>query len=169
MSAAPESFVVDLATRIVSMGKIHDHANRGAPIPPGWALDAEGEPTTDDAAATRRALSPFGGAKGYALGLAFEVLVASLTGSALGRDVRGTLDSDHPATKGDVFIVLNPAAADAALVGGVLDLVRASPPQDPARPVRIPGARAARRERESGNGDIDLPPALWARIQDLAR
>ena len=39
--------VLDMATGLVSMGKIHDHANRGAPIPLGWALDENGDPTTD--------------------------------------------------------------------------------------------------------------------------
>ena len=87
-----EVFMMDTATGVVSMGEIHDHANRGEPIPPGWAVDAEGHPTTDAAAAKDGAIAPFGGPKGYALGLAFELLVTSLAGAAIGRDVTGTLD-----------------------------------------------------------------------------
>ncbi len=63
--ASPEPLVLDMATSLVSMGKIHDHANRGEPIPRGWALDAQGRPTTDAAAAKAGAIAPFGGAKGY--------------------------------------------------------------------------------------------------------
>ena len=77
---SPHPMVLDMATGLVSMGKIHDHANRNAPIPLGWALDENGDPTTDAAAAKKGAIAPFGGPKGYALGLAFEVLVSSLAG-----------------------------------------------------------------------------------------
>jgi len=82
--ADPTPMVLDMATGLVSMGKIHDHANRGAPIPLGWALDEKGDPTTDASAAKKGAIAPFGGPKGYALGIAFEVLVASLAASAIG-------------------------------------------------------------------------------------
>src|SRR3954471_659896 len=80
--SSPSPMVLDMATGLVSMGKIHDHANRGAPIPLGWALDENGDPTTDASAAKKGAIAPFGGPKGYALGIAFEVLVASLAASA---------------------------------------------------------------------------------------
>ncbi|HKB97013.1 MAG TPA: Ldh family oxidoreductase, partial [Rhizomicrobium sp.] len=63
--ASPHPMVLDMATGLVSMGKIHDHANRGAPIPLGWALDENGDPTTDASAAKKGAIAPFGGAKGY--------------------------------------------------------------------------------------------------------
>ena len=86
--ADPTPLVMDMATGLVSMGKIHDHANRHEPIPPNWALDENGDPTTDAVAAKKGAIAPFGGAKGYALGLAFEVLVASLASSAIGTAVK---------------------------------------------------------------------------------
>src|SRR4029077_2980178 len=44
--AQPWPFVVDVATSVVSMGKIYDHALRGQSIPQGWALDRDGNPTT---------------------------------------------------------------------------------------------------------------------------
>ena len=90
-----DPFVMDTATSVVSMGEIHDRANRGQAIPLGWALDAEGNATTDAEAAKRGAIAPFGEAKGYALGLAFELLVASLSGAALGTDVQGTVSYTH--------------------------------------------------------------------------
>ena len=136
--------VLDMATGLVSMGKIHDHANRGAPIPLGWALDENGDPTTDAAAAKKGAIAPFGGPKGYALGMAFEVLVASLAASAIGTDVKGTLDSVNVCNKGDIFIVIAPPHAEAAraLVSGYLDDIRAAAPADPEHPVLAPGDRA---------------------------
>lgn len=162
--AQPAPFVLDMATSIVSMGKIHDHANRGEAIPLGWALDAAGEPTTDAVAAKSGAIAPFGGAKGYALGLAFEVLVASLTGAAIGRDVTGTLDSETVCNKGDVFIIAEPAKGAGAVVSRFLDAVRGSQPADPAHGVRVPGDRL----RGSRQSELEIPALIWARINALA-
>ncbi|WP_371786620.1 Ldh family oxidoreductase [Streptosporangium subroseum] len=80
------------------------------PPAPGDAVDSAGVRATDAAAAVDGAISPFGGPKGYALGLMIEVLVATLTRTALGDDVRGTLDPTDPPTKGDVFIAMDPRA-----------------------------------------------------------
>lgn len=165
--AQPHPFVMDMATGLVSMGKIHDHAHRGAPLPEGWALDADGNPTSDADAAKTGAIAPFGGPKGYALGLAFEVLVAALTGTATGRDVAGTLDSTQVCNKGDVFIVAEPTGPVEAISRYLQD-VRATEPSDPARPVLVPGDRALRtREAAAANG-LDVAPDVWKRINALA-
>ncbi|RUT34561.1 Ldh family oxidoreductase [Arsenicitalea aurantiaca] len=166
--AHPDPFVFDMATSIVAMGRIHDHAARGEPIPEGWALDAEGNPTTDAARARDGALAPFGGPKGYALGLAFEVLVGSLTACALGPAVKGTLDSTAPCNKGDIFIVLEPATGAASAISAFLEEVRQSPPADPDRPVRVPGDRANQTHAMRQQGDIPLPDAVWQPILRLA-
>ncbi|MDR5758930.1 Ldh family oxidoreductase [Caballeronia sp. LZ035] len=167
--AQPRPFVLDMATSLVSMGQIHDHANRRAPLVPGWALDANGDPTTDAAAARDGAIAPFGGPKGYALGLALEVLVASLTDSAIGRDVRGTLDATQICNKGDVFIVLEPAGSAAGVsVSAYLDAIRACEPADPGRPVVVPGDRAqVARERSLAAG-LSIPDGVWQDIVELA-
>jgi LDH2 family malate/lactate/ureidoglycolate dehydrogenase len=158
-----------MATSLVSMGQIHDHAHRGAPLPKDWALDAAGDPTTDAEAAKHGAIAPFGGPKGYALGLALEVLVTGLTGAAIGTDVRGTLDADQPCNKGDVFIVIEPSAsAAAANLGAYLDAIRACPPARPDAPVVVPGDRArASREQRLARG-ISLPRPVWSAIAALA-
>ncbi len=145
--ATPEPLVLDMATSLVSMGKIHDHANRGEPIPEGWALDAQGNPTTDANAAKAGAIAPFGGAKGYALGLALELLIASLTGSAIGTAVHGTLDSDHVCNKGDLFIVISPpkSASVTAAIRAYLDQIRDSGDPGAGRLSQSPPTVRARR------------------------
>ncbi|WP_102225906.1 Ldh family oxidoreductase [Acidimangrovimonas sediminis] len=160
---ADRPFVVDLATSRVSMGKIHDHANRGAPIPAGWALDAAGDPTTDATAAKSGAIAPFGEAKGYALGLGFELLVGALTGCALGDAVRGTLDSKIPANKGDLFIVLEPNGRMAGALSLYLDQIRASAPLDPGKPVRVPGDRPDAPDAPHAV-EFTLPRQIWESI-----
>jgi L-2-hydroxycarboxylate dehydrogenase (NAD+) len=141
--AEPLPFVLDMATGLISMGQVHDYAHRNQPLQPGWALDGDGEPTTNAAAAKEGAIAPFGDAKGYALGLAFEVLVASLTGTALGRDVKGTLDASNICNKGDVFIVIEPASSTMTTsISQYLDAIRQCAPADPKKPVVVPGDRA---------------------------
>lgn len=166
--ARPDAFVLDMATSLVSMGKIHDHANRGLPIPAGWAVDAAGRPTTDAEAAKKGAIAPFGGAKGYGLGLGFELLVTALAGSAIGTDVVGTLDSTEPCNKGDVFIVIQPRTPSSALIDDYLQALRASPTIDPDRPVRIPGDRGRKAQGLRKQGEIEVDGGVWARIEQLA-
>ena len=168
--SSPHPMVLDMATGLVSMGKIHDHANRGAPIPLGWALDENGDPTTDASAAKKGAIAPFGGAKGYALGIAFEVLVASLAASAIGTEVKGTLDSVNVSNKGDLFIVIAPPHAQAAkaLVTEYLDSIRAAAPADPEHPVLAPGDRAHKVRAQSEKRGVYLDDGLWNDLQKLA-
>ncbi|MEV0757933.1 Ldh family oxidoreductase [Streptosporangium sp. NPDC050280] len=80
------------------------------PPAPGDTVDSADVRATDAAAAVDGAISPFGGPKGHALGLMIGVLVATLTRTALGDDVRGTLDPADPPTEGDVLIAMDPRA-----------------------------------------------------------
>jgi len=163
-----EPFVLDLATSIVSMGKINNHATRGEPIPSGWAVDADGRQTTDPQAAKSGAIAPFGDAKGYGLGLAIELLVAVLAGSDLAPDVHGTLDDTHIANKGDLLVLIAPSAGMGSFpaLAAYLDRLRLSRPLDPARPVAVPGdgARARRAAAQTG---IELPQSLFEHLMAL--
>jgi LDH2 family malate/lactate/ureidoglycolate dehydrogenase len=169
--SSPQPFVLDMATGVVSMGKVIDHRNRGVPLEPGWALDAEGNPTVDAAAGADGAVAPFGGPKGYGLGLAFELLVASLTGSALGRAVGGTLDTATVCNKGDVFLCLDPGVFGvpdvAERVAAYLDEVRDTRPQQGFDRVLVPGDRArAERERRLSEGVV-VADSVWESLQEL--
>jgi LDH2 family malate/lactate/ureidoglycolate dehydrogenase len=158
-------FMMDTATGTVSMGEIHDHAHRKAPIPPHWALDADGNPTTDAEAAKMGAIAPFGQAKGYALGLAFELLVSSLAGAAIGTCVRGTLDETAVCNKGDVFIII-----DGPHYGlkTYLDEIRNMDPAAGFDRVLIPGERGrACREQRLRDG-VPVADEVWDRMQILA-
>jgi L-2-hydroxycarboxylate dehydrogenase (NAD+) len=162
-----DPFVMDTATSRVSMGEIHDYANRREPIPPDWALDAEGRRTTDPEAAKQGAIAPFGQAKGYALGLAFELLVSALSGAALGTDVHGTLDATHLSNKGDVFIVIEgPRTAGLA---AYLELIRSAQPAEGFDRVLVPGERGRANRAERRANGVPIADAVWQRIQQLAQ
>ncbi|OZI70944.1 Ldh family oxidoreductase [Bordetella genomosp. 12] len=166
--AEPAPFVMDMATGLISMGKVHDYAHRNLPLEPGWALDAEGEPTVDAQAAKQGAIAPFGQAKGYALGLAFEVLVGSLTASAMGREVQGTLDSTQVCNKGDVFIVMEPASGVGAAVAAYLDEIRRCTPAKADAPVVVPGDGARRRRAANVERGISMATDVWNTLERLA-
>ncbi|RAZ84800.1 Ldh family oxidoreductase [Mesorhizobium hawassense] len=158
-------FMMDAATSVVSMGEIHDHANRNEPIPPHWALDAQGNPTTDAKEARKGSIAPFGQAKGYALGIAFELLVSSLAGAAIGREVSGTLDDTSVCNKGDVFIVIDGPHRD---LQAYLQEIRSMDPADGFSEVLIPGERGrACRERRIAEG-VPMAEELWTEMQILA-
>lgn len=158
-------FVMDTATSVVSMGEVHDHAHRSAALPPGWALDENGNPTTDAEAAKSGALAPFGGAKGYALGLAFGLMVSSLAGAALGRDVRGTLDSDAFCNKGDLFIVID---GPEPILADYLAQLRATEPADGFERVLIPGERGRACREERLQQGVPVADAVWADLKQMA-
>lgn len=159
--AEPHPLVLDMATSVISMGRVHDHARRGVPLEPGWALDAAGRPTTNAADAIHGSLAPFGGAKGYALGIALGAIVSFVTGSVPDVDVHGTLDDDHPCGKGDLFIVLKGAQRP---ITDFLDQVRATPPTDPDRPVSVPGDGGERRAAAAAEEGIKIDDGLWAEL-----
>lgn len=168
---AGEPLVLDMSTASSSMGKVLDHAARGQSIPLGWAVDASGAPTEDAAAAVQGAISPFGGAKGYALGVALEAFVATLTGTALGRSVLGTLDIDNVCSKGDVFLAVSlerlGLSGALPLLSAYLEEVRAST-VDPSDPVVIPGDRARETRAERIEHGIPLHSKVWTAVRELA-
>lgn len=169
--SSEEPFVLDMATGVVSMGKVIDHRNRGVPLEPGWVLDADGNPTVNAAAGAGGAIAPFGGPKGYGLGLAFELLVASLTGSALGRAVGGTLDTENVCNKGDVFLCLDPCVFGisdfAERATGYLRELRNTPPQEGFDRVLVPGDRARAERERSLSAGVGIADSVWESLQGL--
>jgi len=110
--ASPRPVIVDLATTTVARGKIAALAQRNEPLPPGWALDASGQPTTDAHAALAGMLSPLGGAKGFALALVVESFAAGLAGPRPSTEVADMFAADAAATPqglGHLLITLDPA------------------------------------------------------------
>jgi len=79
---------VDMALSATAMGKIRLAAASGQSIPADWALDAEGRPTTDPAAAIKGMLLPAAGPKGFGLAFVIDLLCGGLSGGAVGAEVR---------------------------------------------------------------------------------
>lgn len=163
-----EPFVLDMSTGAISRGKVLNHAVSGAPLPERSAVDAKGDPTTDAALAVDGAVSPFGGPKGFALGLALELVVSAVTGTETGERVLGTLDVEHPSTKGDVFVVVRPADREfARRMAAYLQEVRSGPLARGAERIDVPGDRARRRRAERLAQGVSIEDATWHRAEEL--
>ncbi len=104
------------------------------------------------------------------MGLAFEVLVASLTASALGRDVRGTLDSTEVCNKGDVFIVIDDTSSGAMahVIGRYLDDIRSEAPAEGFDAVSVPGDRSVAVRNQRLNDGIAVADDVWKSILQLS-
>ena len=76
--AAPRNgtapFILNMALSIAARGKMRELRDAGKPIPFGWALDAEGQPTTDPEAGLNGIIQFIGGHKGYGMALAVDIL-----------------------------------------------------------------------------------------------
>lgn len=102
--------VTDMALSAVALGKIIEADRAGSDIPPTWATDAQGAPTTDPAAARQGLLLPAGGAKGFGLAFFVEVLTGILSGGAVGGEVRSLYqERDRPNDCSHVFIAIDTA------------------------------------------------------------
>ena len=74
-------FSADMATSVVARGKIRQAEREGKTIPADWALDADGNPTTDPTTALKGTLLPMAGPKGSALALAVDIMSGMLAGA----------------------------------------------------------------------------------------
>ena len=163
--AAP--LVIDLALSTVARGKIAAAAQRGETIPEGWALDADGQPTTDPQAALAGSMVPIGEAKGAALVMAVELMAAALTGSHFGYEASSFFDDKGgPPSIGQLIVAIDPElCSGAAFVTRMQDFCAALAATDGAR---LPGtSRLANRRRAEAEG-IDVPDALAEQIAALA-
>lgn len=91
-------------------GKIYLARQKGLPIPEGWAINAEGAPTTDPAEAIEGIILPMAQHKGYAIAVMMDMLSGILSGSAFGAGVHGPYRTEHRSGAGQFMIALNIAA-----------------------------------------------------------
>ncbi|KAF4551059.1 Hypothetical protein D9617_14g075150 [Elsinoe fawcettii] len=101
-------FILDMAPSIAARGKIYKAKRRGEKIPTDWALDGEGRPTDDPAAALEGVMLPMGGPKGSGLAIMMDVFSGVLSGSAFAGGVTGPYDFSKPADVGHFLVAIKP-------------------------------------------------------------
>ena len=167
--AAPRAdgppLVIDLSLSRVARGKVMAAAKSGDDIPEGWALNADGHPTTSAIDALSGTMLPMGDAKGAALALIVEILCATLTGANPSYDATSFFDAEGaPPGVGQTIIAFSPDAAAPGFSARLEGLLHTILAQDGTR---LPGmSRHAKREDAASHG-IDVPDHLLVEISEI--
>ena len=159
--------VLDMATSVVAGGKLDIARIKGQSIPLGWAVDKDGQPTTDPVAARGGALLPVGGPKGYGLAVVLDVFCGVLSAGRFGRGL-GMPGSSH------FFEVMSVEAFDeydefVARMGDLIDQLHACRPAEGSEGVLVPGEIEHRlRERHLKEG-LPMEETLVKELSELGR
>ena len=156
------TFAADMATSQVARGKIRKALRDGSPIPESWALDPQGNPTTDAAQAIQGILQPMGGAKGSAIAMAIDLVAGLLAGSKYAPDVRAIHYPEGEAGVGCAMIVLDIAhfMDMDEYTGRMADYLEKVKSMDRAAgfdEILLPGERKQRTLRRAMSQGIDVP------------
>lgn len=162
------SLVIDLSVSAVARGKVVLADKRGEAIPDDWALDIDGNPTTDPKAALAGSMAALGGstagAKGAALGLMIELLCGALTGSNFGYEGSSFFEpTGAPPEVGHLILAIDPAlfggAANATARGEAMFEEILKQPG-----TRLPGDRRLEKRRQAAEIGVEIPDDLHADI-----
>lgn len=164
--------VLDMAASVAALGKIILAAKKGESVPAGWAIDSDGEVTTDASKALKGALLPFGGPKGSGIALLIDVLAGVLTGAAFGPHVGDFYKNmEHPQGVGQML-----GAIDISWFSDVdefknrmdrmIQEIKSVPPAKGVDEVLLPGEIETRTQQQREVEGIPLTPDV---INDLYR
>ena len=168
------ALALDIANTAVARGKIYLAQKRGQPIPPGWAINAAGEPTTDAAEAIAGVILPMAGHKGYGIAVMMDVLAGVLSGSSFGAEVGGPYQADRRSGCGHLMIALDiaaftPRAEFDRRVEQLIDRLKATPLAARADEVLVPGEPEARSAADNRRRGLELPEQTRTDLEALGR
>lgn len=162
--------ILDISTTVTAMGKIQAAAREGKPIPAGWALDADGKPTTDSAAA--KTVLPIAGPKGYGLAVMIEMFSALLAGASYGDGV-GFPNKGEAENTGFAMILVDPErymppAQFRRTVDEYIRSIKASRKAEGVSEILMPGELEMRRFKETAETGYEVSAALAAELMQYA-
>ena len=158
---------VDLSLSEVARGKLMVAADKGESIPLGWALDQDGNPTTDPKKGLTGSMLPVGGTKGAMLALVVELLVTTLTGAHFGAEADTFFKPEgNQPQLGQVFIVIDPKAlgGDAVYTERIEALLTAMLSDEG---VRLPGQRRLQLLAAAKQTGLNVPQKVLDTIRAL--
>jgi LDH2 family malate/lactate/ureidoglycolate dehydrogenase len=162
-----EPLALDMASGVISMGKLMHARRTGVPLPPDSALDAAGTPTVDGRAAAIPL--PLGGPKGSALALMFECIASLLASNpilteALERTPKGRRHYQNGVAIAIDIVRFVPVQTFSAEVARLARTLKSLPAQ-PGAEILLPGERG---HRAAARDELDIPPTLVNEIRALA-
>lgn len=164
---------IDLATSLVARGNIIAAQKKGQPIPLGWALDPDGNPTTDAAKALAGTVLTMGGHKGYALAVMVEALSSVLSGAAVGAAIGSMYKNlDRKQDVGHFFTLLDiDAFLDVAefkrRADEMIDRIKSCRRRPDVHEILVPGERSARIAHDNIRQGVPVDPATVAELRQL--
>src|SRR5712671_5690990 len=166
-----EPLVLDMATSVVSMGKLNQAKRTGEPIPAGWALDKDGKPTTDSQAA--HVPLPMAGPKGSGLSLMIECVTSLVAANPLlAESLEGTPEGRRHRQNGFVMAIDLAQFGDPENfrreVDRLVNALKALPVDPEAGEILMPGERGRRTFESRTRNGIPIPRAIHDELQALA-
>ncbi|HWT96109.1 MAG TPA: Ldh family oxidoreductase, partial [Terriglobales bacterium] len=166
--AGQPPYVFDFATSVAARGEIELHRRAGKQLPEGWAIDADGQPTTDPEKALAGAMLSFGGHKGSAIGTMIELLGGILIGDRTSREALDFIGTTTLApVHGELVIAFSPEAFAAGR--SVNPLARAEILFDAilGQGARLPSQRRFQAREKSARDGISLTSAEVEQLDRL--
>jgi (2R)-3-sulfolactate dehydrogenase (NADP+) len=167
--AAPDgeggaAVLIDQSASAIAKSEIMKHAREGLPIPPEWALDPDGRPTTDPEIALKGSMAPSGGYKGVGVALMVEIMAAAMTGATLGVNASPFSGSKGgPPKTGQFFIAIDPGVTSDGLFAERLAVLVEEMRDQPGARVPGDGRKAARRRAERKG--VTVNPATLEKVR----
>jgi LDH2 family malate/lactate/ureidoglycolate dehydrogenase len=173
--ALPGPWLLDMATTTVAANKLYKYAAAGQEtIPAGWAMDADGVPTTSVQEALRGLMAPLGGYKGYGLQMMVEILCAVLSGGMMSTDVGGIRIRGRASGASQSFIAIDvgrfmPVAEFTARVEELVARMKSSAPARGYDEVLVAGDPEWRHEAERRANGLPIEVKTWEELSSFAR
>jgi LDH2 family malate/lactate/ureidoglycolate dehydrogenase len=170
----PDSWLLDMATTTVALGKIMNAMNHDrAEIPAGWAMDKEGVPTTSTETALSGLLMPLGGYKGSGLAMMAEILCALLSGGAMSSQLGALRVPGQPMRVGQVFLAVDvtrfmPMDVFVERMRMLIALVKSSSPAKGYDEVLVAGEPEWRQQEQRSKNGIAVSPGVWQALANAA-
>ncbi|PLS17343.1 malate dehydrogenase [Bacillus sp. M6-12] len=168
-------FVLDMATSVVARGKLIVAAQKDEPIPLGWAIDKDGNPTTNAHAGLDGSVLPVGGPKGYAISMFIDILAGVLTGAGFGRYVNNMYENwEEPQNVGHFFIAIDinrfiPLQIFKDRMDQYISEIKAEPKAKGVKEIFIPGEIEHRLVLERKVNGINLPAKVEEELSDIGK
>ncbi|WP_066160879.1 Ldh family oxidoreductase [Hydrogenophaga pseudoflava] len=164
--------VMDIANTAVARGKIYLAAERGEDIPPTWAADEQGVPTTNAKDAIHGLILPMAGHKGYVISFMMDVLSGVLTGSQFGSNIAGPYQADRKSGCGHLLLTINVEAlmaqADfAQRMEQLIDEIKAVPAAAGVSDIFFPGELEDRNTAKHLTTGISVADNTWDSLRKL--
>jgi len=170
-----DPILLDMAPSVVALGKIIIAAKLGKSIPEGWALTADGRPTTDPNEAMKGTMMPIGGPKGYGLSFFMDVLCGPLSGAQFGPYLNNMFhDFENPQDLGHIFF-----AAD---ISHFVDLeefkdrieimaadIKALPKNPGVSEIFLPGEIEVNRRKAAEEAGVPVPESVYNDLAELGK